>query len=147
VIYSRYQKAFSLVEITMALGILTTSLAMMLTLLPAGLSTNQQSAHETLATGILSSVVTDLRYSKPEHSASVNHSEYYQLAYDADSTIYTDEFGTVTADNHARYRISSRLSQDKHFAEGHLIISWPAEQSNPALAEGKLELYLLLDRR
>ena len=143
----RQPNAFSLIEVTMALGILTTGIAMMITLLPVGLSTNKQSANETMATGILSAVVADLRYTEVDPTSGTNTSKIYQLSYDNDSTIFTDEFGSVTAQNKARYRIFSSLSPDGNFSEGNLIISWPAGQSDPALAEGKLELYLLLDRR
>src|ERR1700737_1955387 len=53
--------AFSLVEVTLALGVAAFCLIAILGLLPAGLNTNQTSTRQTTANGILSSIVADLR--------------------------------------------------------------------------------------
>jgi hypothetical protein len=53
--------SFSLVEVTLALGVAGFCLIAILGLLPAGLNTNQNSTRQTTANGILSSIVADLR--------------------------------------------------------------------------------------
>jgi uncharacterized protein (TIGR02598 family) len=53
--------AFSLVEVTLALGVAAFCLIAILGLMPAGLNTNQTSVRQTTANGILSSIVADLR--------------------------------------------------------------------------------------
>jgi Tfp pilus assembly protein PilV len=60
-ITQRSTVAFSLVEVTIALGVAGFCLIAILGLLPAGLNTNQNSVRQTTANGILSSIVADLR--------------------------------------------------------------------------------------
>ncbi len=53
--------AFSLVEVTLALGIAAFCLLAIFGLLPTGLNSNQTSIHQTVASGLASMLVTDLR--------------------------------------------------------------------------------------
>jgi uncharacterized protein (TIGR02598 family) len=53
--------AFSLVEVTLALGVAAFALVAVLGLLPAGIQTNQASIQQTTANAILSQVITDMR--------------------------------------------------------------------------------------
>lgn len=54
------QTAFSLVEVTIALGVVSFCLVAILGLLPIGLSNNKFTIQQTAATSILSSVISDL---------------------------------------------------------------------------------------
>ena len=53
--------AFSLVEVTLALGVAAVSLIVLLGLLPAGLKTQQSSIQQTTANQIISTIYSDLR--------------------------------------------------------------------------------------
>ena len=53
--------AFSLVEVTLALGVAAVSLLTMFALFPIGLKTNQAAIERTTCTELLSTVVADLR--------------------------------------------------------------------------------------
>src|SRR5438105_716246 len=53
--------AFSMVEVTLALGIAALSLIVILGMLPASLKTQQASTQQTAANGIISQVAADLR--------------------------------------------------------------------------------------
>jgi uncharacterized protein (TIGR02598 family) len=53
--------AFSLVEVTLALGVAAFCLLAVLGLLPIGVKTNQAATNETIANGILSAIISDLR--------------------------------------------------------------------------------------
>jgi Tfp pilus assembly protein PilV len=53
--------AFSLVEVTLALGVAAFSLLVILGMLPVSLKTNQSSSQQTTANGIISQVAADLR--------------------------------------------------------------------------------------
>jgi uncharacterized protein (TIGR02598 family) len=55
------RQAFSLVEITVALGVAAISLLVVFSLLPIGLQTNQRAIEETASVDILSVVAADLR--------------------------------------------------------------------------------------
>jgi hypothetical protein len=60
---SRSIAAFSLVEVTLALGIAAFCLIAILGLVPVGVQTNRNATSQTVATNILSSVVSDIRAS------------------------------------------------------------------------------------
>src|SRR2546430_17709709 len=53
--------SFSLVEVTLALGVAAVSLLVIFSLLPIGLQTNQRSIEQTASVDILSAVAADLR--------------------------------------------------------------------------------------
>ena len=59
--YPDFPAGFSLVEVTLALGVAAFCLIALLGLLPLGMQTNQSAVSQTAAASILSSVVADLR--------------------------------------------------------------------------------------
>jgi uncharacterized protein (TIGR02598 family) len=61
--------AFSLVEVTLALGIAAFCLIAVFGLVPVGVQTNRNATSQTAATNILSSVVSDIRAS-PQNSSN-----------------------------------------------------------------------------
>ena len=63
--------AFSLVEVTLALGIAVFCLIAVFGLVPVGVQTNRNATSQTTATNILSSVVSDIRASPPGQAPSV----------------------------------------------------------------------------
>src|SRR5436189_2271292 len=62
--------AFSLVEVTLALGVAAFCLIAVFGLVPVGVQTNRNATSQTAATNILSSVVSDLRASPQTSSNS-----------------------------------------------------------------------------
>jgi type II secretory pathway pseudopilin PulG len=62
--------AFSLVEVTLALGIAAFCLIAVFGLVPVGVQTNRNATSQTAATNILSSVVSDIRASPPGQGKS-----------------------------------------------------------------------------
>jgi type II secretory pathway pseudopilin PulG len=65
--------AFSLVELTLALGIAAFCLIAVFGLVPVGVQTNRNATSQTAATNILSSVVSDIRASPKGTGASVQY--------------------------------------------------------------------------
>ena len=61
----RRRHSFSLVEVTLALGVAGISLLVIFSLLPVGLQTNQRSIEQTASADILTAVVADLRATPP----------------------------------------------------------------------------------
>ncbi len=74
----RFHYGFSLIEVVIALGIISFALLSTLALLPMGIKTNRISAEETRATCILTSVEADLRNTHP--LANNGNSKYFGLA-------------------------------------------------------------------
>ena len=69
----RNTPAFSLVELTLALGIAAFCLIAVFALMPVGVQTNRNATSQTAATNILSSVVSDIRASPPGQTASAKY--------------------------------------------------------------------------
>src|SRR6266516_223292 len=65
--------AFSLVEVTLALGVAAFCLIAVFGLVPVGLQTNRNATSQTTATNILSSVVSDIRASPKGNSNTVKY--------------------------------------------------------------------------
>ena len=66
----RKRAAFSLVEVTLALGIAAFCLIAVFGLMPVGVQTNRNATSQTAATNILSSVVSDIRASPKGSTAT-----------------------------------------------------------------------------
>src|SRR5215475_3874049 len=66
--------SFSLVELTLALGVAAFCLIAVFGLVPVGVQTNRNATSETAATNILSSVVSDIRATSGKQS--VNSAKY-----------------------------------------------------------------------
>src|SRR5438876_1341934 len=98
--------AFSLVEVTLALGVAGFCFIAILGLLPVGVQTNQRAISQTAATGILSSVVADLRATP---SAAPSSTQYgIALSASSTTTLYFDsqgQFATAPGAN-SRYRLT-----------------------------------------
>lgn len=75
---SRTNKGFSLVEITIALGIAAFCLLAIFALLPTGMNTNRSSVQETIGASIASAIVADLR-STPTTGTGSTSSPIYKL--------------------------------------------------------------------
>src|SRR5205814_3216642 len=65
--------AFSLVEVTLALGVAAFCLIAVFGLVPVGVQTNRNATSQTAATNILSSVVSDIRASPPGQGLSAKY--------------------------------------------------------------------------
>ena len=70
---TRSNCAFSLVEVTLALGIAAFCLIAVFGLVPVGVQTNRNATSQTTATNILSSVVSDIRASPKGSSATAKY--------------------------------------------------------------------------
>ncbi len=142
--------AFSLVEITLALGVAGFCFIAILGLLPAGVQTNQRSISQTAATNILSSVVTDLR-ATPKAAAT---STQYLIPIPSDptspadpppvpdtpaKTLYFDSNGasSTVLTTTSRYRLGVWFRKNYAGSTGAtftvLKVTWPAvADPNPA---------------
>lgn len=121
---------FSLVEVTLALGVTAFCLITLFGLLPLGVKTNQNSISQTAAAAMLSSVMADLR-ATPKTSLT---SRQYDISIGTPKVLYLDAEGRiVTATNpnaSPRYRLTITFpsSPAGTFAPTFvtLKVSWPA---------------------
>jgi uncharacterized protein (TIGR02598 family) len=146
-----FSAGFSLVEVTLALGVAAFCLIALFGLLPLGMQTNQSSISQTAAASMLSSVVADLR-ATPKTSPT---SSQYNITFGTAKVLYFDAEGRDVAPTNPaanlRYRLTITFpaSPGGAFAPtfASLKVSWPAK-INPetALPMGFVETFAAFDR-
>jgi uncharacterized protein (TIGR02598 family) len=149
---ARSCSGFSLVEVTLALGVAAFCLLAVFGLLPIGLKTQQTAIEQTAATRIVSAAASDLRNAARTATAS----SLFAITVPANtasslSTLYFDTEGryspAISADS--RYRLTITFSPNSTGGRGatfvHLLVSWPAAATT-GNAAGIAETFLALDR-
>jgi len=142
---------FSLVEVTLALGVAAFCLIALLGLLPLGMQTNQTAISQTTAASILSSVVADLRVTPKANPTSPQ----YDITFGTAKLLYVDDQGRVVTSTdpnaapRCRVTITFPTSPEGLFEPTFvsLKISWPA-LADPATTTpaGFVETFAALDR-
>ena len=140
--------AFSLVEVTLALGVGAFCLIAVFGLLPVGVQTNQRATSQTAATSIMANVIADLR-STPK-PPSINTSVQYQVRFGTSKTLYFDSAGqfTTSLGANSRYRASITFPWTTGNTYGaDLKVTWPAAV-DPATTtpSGSTEMFAAFDR-
>jgi uncharacterized protein (TIGR02598 family) len=137
---------FSLVEITLALGVMAFCLVAIAGLLPVGFTTTRSSSEETLASDLINAIDADLRTTPTTASQSPS----FKVSTSGESTFYIDNSGSVVPENSARFRVYAQLtpaaSGTKTATFGRIVVSWPAQQDDIAKAAGSIEAHVALDR-
>ena len=140
--------AFSLIEVTLALGVAGFCLLAVFGLLPIGVQTNQRALSQTAATAILSSVVADMR-ATPKTSPTTAQ---YAITFGAAKTLYFDsagQFSTLIGTN-SRYRLNitfpnGALAYPATYAD--LTVTWPAAVDPLTTTPGgSSEIFAAFDR-
>ena len=125
-----FSAGFSLVEVTLALGVAAFCLIALFGLLPVGIQTNQSAISQTAAASVLSSVVADLR-ATPKASPT---SAQYDITFGTAKFLYVDDEGravTPTDPNAApRYLVTITFPASPAGAFAPTFVSlkvtWPA---------------------
>jgi uncharacterized protein (TIGR02598 family) len=141
---------FSLVEVTLALGVAAFCLVTLFGLLPLGVRANQNSISQTAAATLLSSVVADLR-ATPKTSQT---SRQYEITFGTARVLYFDGEGRVvapTAPNaNPRYRLTvtfpSRPAGTFAPTFVSLKVSWPALVDPTTTAAEFVDTFAAFDR-
>jgi uncharacterized protein (TIGR02598 family) len=146
--------SFSLVEVTLALGVAAVSLLVIFSLLPIGLQTNQRSIEQTAAADILSTVAADLRAT----SRTATSSSQFGISIPPNPMtssatapiLYFNSVGQLVAsDENPRYRLTITFPANgggtKTATFTDLKITWPASAA-VANAQGSAEMFAAFDR-
>jgi len=148
---------FSLVEVTLALGVAAVSLLVIFSLLPIGLQTNQRSIEQTASADILSAVAADLRatpVTTPRGNATISPQFSINIPASGSTgmtTLFFNSAGQSTASQQSdsRYRLTITFvsngggSKTATFAD--LKATWPAGAAI-ADAQGSGEMFAAFDR-
>jgi len=164
----RSSRGFSLVEVTLALGVAAVCLLAIFGLLPIGLNSNQTTVEQTTAASLARAIVADLRSTPTTSGTSPN----YGLNIPTNSgtsinTVWLTEWGMKASPNNqaadpktdpkyrAQITLNAPQANQKTATFVRLVISWPAladknppKDSNdfPIHAAGTFEAVTTLDR-
>jgi uncharacterized protein (TIGR02598 family) len=157
-LWLRVERAgFSLVEVTIAVGVAGFCLLAIFGLLPIGLKSNQAAINQTLGNSILTSVATDLRNTPSTAPRGLaTNSPQFQIPLPANpvttptsSTLYFSENGQTNTADQARFRLTVTFPTNGPAAHSatlaHLRFTWPAAASL-ANASGSVDAFVALDR-
>jgi type II secretory pathway pseudopilin PulG len=152
------RQAFSLIEVTLAIGIAAISLVTIFALLPLGVQTNQRSIEQTASADILSVVAGDLHATPvtiPRGGATI--SPQFHIAIPAagstgtPATLFFSSAGQ-SADSlqpDSRYRLTvtflSNGGATKTATFANLKVTWPAS-AVVENAQGSAEIFAAFDR-
>jgi uncharacterized protein (TIGR02598 family) len=137
--------AFSLVEVTLALGIAAFCLIAIFGLMPVGVQTNRNATSQTAATNIIAAVVADLR-ATPKNNPT---SSQFNITFGTNPPpMYFDgagQFATTLGVN-SRYQLNITWnSAPTGLRYADLKITWPAAAGR-ANASGSVEMLAAFDR-
>jgi uncharacterized protein (TIGR02598 family) len=136
--------AFSLVEVTLALGVAAFCLIAVFGLMPVGVQINRNATSQTAATNIIASVVSDLRATpNPQIIPSK-----YGITFGADATLYFDGSGQFSTSQQtaSRYKLVVTFpTSPTGLRYVNLKVTWPAA-ATVANASGSVEMFAAFDR-
>jgi uncharacterized protein (TIGR02598 family) len=136
--------AFSLVEVTLALGIAALCLIAVLGLMPVAALTNRNATSQTAVTNVIASVIADMR------ATTSSTSPQYGITFGTATTLYFDgagQFATSLGAN-SRYRVRITFpSSPSGLSYADVKASWPAPV-DPATTTpgGAVEIFAAFDR-
>jgi uncharacterized protein (TIGR02598 family) len=138
---------FSLVEVTLALGIAAFCLIAVFGLVPVGVQTNRNATSQTAATNIIAAVVADLRATPTTNAAS----SQFAITFGTAKTLYFDGAGQASTSlgTTSRYRLSvtwnASAPTGSRYAD--LKVTWPAPVDPAATTpSGSIEMFAAFDR-
>lgn len=137
---------FSLVEVTLALGVAAFCLIALFGLMPIGVQTNRNATSQTAATDIMAAVLADLR-ATPK---SVNTSTQFTITFGSPATLYFDSSNQLTSlGPNSRYQLDITWSGSTGLSYADLKVRWPPNmpQVSPApVPNGSVEMFAAFDR-
>lgn len=142
--------AFSLVEVTLALGIAAFCLIAIFGLMPVGLQTNRNATSQTAATNIIAAVVADLR-ATPKNSIT---SSQFNITFGTNPPpMYFDGQGQAASSLvpasptpfRPRYQLNITWTGSAGLRYAGLKVTWPAA-ATAANATGSVEAFAAFDR-
>lgn len=147
----RKHAGFSLIEVTLALGVAAFCLLTVSALLIVGVQTNKKSKSENVATNIIAAAVSDLRATAkvPLGQLPGATPSLFQFAlYGSSPPLFFDTNGSRTNDINAPYRLTVRTSNSGETTPVYawLRVTWPgsADPDNGS-PDGLVESFAVVD--
>src|SRR5437667_3168055 len=140
----RSKCAFSLVEVTLALGIAAFCLIAVFGLMPIGVQTNRNATSQTAAANIMAAVVADLRGTPKANTISAQ----FGITFGTNpSPLYFDGSGqfTTSLGANSRYQLNVTWYGTTGLRYADVKATWPAA-ATLANASGSVETLTAFDR-
>jgi uncharacterized protein (TIGR02598 family) len=138
--------SFSLVEVTLAIGVAAFCLIAVFGLVPVGVQTNRNATSQTMATNIVAGVISDLRATPKTTTTSAQ----YQITFGTAKTLYFDGAGqpTTSLGANSRYRlVVSFPTSPTGLSYADLRVTWPAPvDPTTTTPSGSVETFAAFDR-
>ena len=140
----RSWSAFSLIELTLAIGIAAFCLLAVMGLIPIAVQTNRNATSQTAANGIIASVIADMR------ATTSATSPQYVITFGNPKTLYFDSAGqfTTSLGANSRYRASVTFpTSPTGLSYADIRVTWPAPV-DPTITtpSGSVEMFAAFDR-
>ena len=135
---------FSLVELTLAIGIAAFCLIAVFGLIPVGVQTNRNATSQTAATNIMAAAVADLRATP----TTTNISPQFAITFGTNKTLFFDGTGQFAAflGANSRYQLNitwNAAPSGLRYAD--FKVTWPAA-ANTVNASSSVETFAAFDR-
>jgi uncharacterized protein (TIGR02598 family) len=159
---SRITAAFSLVEVTLALGVAAFCFVAVLGMLPVGLKTQQGSVNQTKANAVISQAIDFLRADVrlPPGQAKRSQGDWttlngHWLAVAAPDTLYFTNDGKQTGsvnqnpappDAVFRATVTYLFPPTATTSIAKITVSWPAAQSDLTKVAGLIDMFAAVNR-
>jgi len=154
---------FSLVEVTLAVGIAAFCLLSIMALFPTSLATNQITLQQTVNTNLVAAIAADLRATPITSATSLRYGISIPTTGSATHTLFLQDDGTAGAQDtdavpsqSPRYRatitFAAPTSSSQKTATGvRILLTWPAladpvANATPSKYSGLYEVYTALNR-
>ncbi len=137
--------AFSLVEVTLAMGVASFCLLAVIGLLPTGSKVSYAAAQETRATNFLAAVVADMRATPATATTSTQYG--ITFAGGNQTTLYFDQSGnsSTTINGNSTYRLVVASNGGSGATFMNLKATWPAAAA-PENAAGFSQIFAAITR-
>ena len=142
--------AFSLIDVTLSLGIAAFCLIAVFGLIPVGVQTNRNATSQTAAINIMAAVVADLRATPKTNTTSTQ----FGITFGTPTTLYFDGSGQFATSRGIDSRHQLNVTWNTSNLTGScspalpcadLKVTWPAA-ATPADASGSAETFAAFDR-
>jgi uncharacterized protein (TIGR02598 family) len=140
----RSASGFSLIEVTLALGVAAFCLIAVFGLLPIGVQTNRNATSQTAATSVMAAVIADLRATPTFNTTSTQ----FGITFGTNPPpLYFDGTGqfTTSLGTNSRYQLNVTWSGSAGLRYADLKVTWPAA-ATLANANGSTEMFVAFDR-
>jgi uncharacterized protein (TIGR02598 family) len=144
-----HSAGFSLVEVTLAIGIAAFCLIAVFGLMPVGVQTNRNATSQTAATNIMAAVLADLRATPKINTTSAQ----FGITFGTNATLYFDGQGQAATSLsppsptpfQPRYQLNVTWYGSSGLRYADVKVTWPAAATQ-ANASGSTEIFAAFDR-